>query len=142
MLIAAGLMMLAIVVSLVVQVEDWSRDLSVNYAETSPNSKEPNLRTLVTPADEAAVRAAILKYVEQSPSWTLNEKAVGEQSKIALVRTSRLFRFSDDVTVSLQTTDAGTSVDAISQSRVGKGDLGQNPRNLRELLGVLREEKN
>ncbi|MFK8111816.1 MAG: DUF1499 domain-containing protein [Rubripirellula sp.] len=33
-----------------------------------------------------------------------------------------------------------TRVEAQSQSRVGKGDLGQNPRNLKEIMSELRGE--
>ena len=44
--------------------------------------------------------------------------------------------FYDDITVILRS-ERGNSVKATSQSRVGKGDLGQNPRNLKELVNFL-----
>ena len=58
---------------------------------------------------------------------------------LSLVRTTRLMGFADDIRVFLQTTAVGTKIDVTSQSRVGKGDLGQNPRNVREVLTALRK---
>ena len=48
-------------------------------------------------------------------------------------------RFTDDIVVVLRTEGDLTRVQAQSQSRVGKGDLGQNPRNLKELVGYLKQ---
>jgi uncharacterized protein (DUF1499 family) len=43
----------------------------------------------------------------------------------------------DDVHVRLIADGVNTRVEAKSQSRVGVGDLGQNPRNLRQLTNAL-----
>ncbi|MFM9066415.1 MAG: DUF1499 domain-containing protein [Planctomycetota bacterium] len=75
---------------------------------------------------------------------------------IRLTRSTKLFRFVDDVTVRIEpltpdSTDAAAAPDrqqespqvrlqAESKSRVGRGDLGQNPRNIRELLDSLRAQ--
>jgi len=56
---------------------------------------------------------------------------------VYLVRTTRLMRYKDDVMVTLKRVGNETSVDVFSRSRVGKGDLGQNPRNIRELLAHI-----
>ena len=131
---------LAVIASLALQVEDWGRDLSINYAATSPDAADESLRTLETAASVNEVLAAVEQFASESSMWSLTEvdEEVTEPQTLRLVRTTRLFRFQDDVTVQLQVTDAGTCVDVTSQSRVGKGDLGQNPRNIRELLSSLR----
>ena len=54
-----------------------------------------------------------------------------------LIRVTPIMRFTDDITVILRNEKEGTRVKATSQSRVGKGDLGQNPRNLKELVNFL-----
>lgn len=59
---------------------------------------------------------------------------------VRLVRATRFWRFEDDVTVKISPAEGGSVVTAQSQSRVGKGDLGQNPRNLIELLGEVRRQ--
>jgi uncharacterized protein (DUF1499 family) len=55
------------------------------------------------------------------------------------VRTSRIFRSEDDITVLVEDEQSHRGVSATSRSRFGNGDLGQNPRNLRALMGALRE---
>lgn len=53
--------------------------------------------------------------------------------------TTKVFGFVDDVTVWLEEADEGYRVMARSKSRIGKGDLGQNARNLRSFYRRLRE---
>jgi len=154
MLIAVVLIVLAIVGAVALQIDDWSRDLTTNRAETNPetnaetniNASDLTLRSLELPATIEEVREAIARFVGRSGAWTFGEKIGDEDASdadkvvvIRLVRTSRLFRFADDVRVFLQPIESGTRVDVVSQSRVGKGDLGQNPRNIRTLLQSLRD---
>jgi uncharacterized protein (DUF1499 family) len=47
-------------------------------------------------------------------------------------------KYRDDIRVQIEPAAEGTRLSAESRSRVGKGDLGQNPRNLRELLDKVR----
>ena len=46
---------------------------------------------------------------------------------------SAVFQFVDDVEITLTPAGGRTVVDAVSRSRIGKGDLGQNRRNLIDL---------
>ncbi len=142
MWIAVALIVLAVFGMLAWQVDDWSRDLTTNLAATSFDATDASLRSLELSASVGEVRAAISRFVEQTERWEVgsdeeaNDKA--EAEVVLLVHTSRLFRFADDVHVYLQTSESATRVDVTSQSRIGKGDLGQNPRNIRELLQGLR----
>lgn len=142
MLIAAVLIVLAIFAAIALQVDDWSRDLSINRAATSAGASDPLLQSLELPFPPEKIREAITRFVEENAAWSLDEAASveGDETSIRLVRTSRLFRFADDVQVFLQPTAIGTLVDVASQSRVGKGDLGQNPRNIRQLMQAIRTE--
>jgi uncharacterized protein (DUF1499 family) len=56
---------------------------------------------------------------------------------VQATRTTRIFRFVDDISVLLEPAVGGTAVAARSGSRIGRGDLGQNRRNLAELWEAL-----
>lgn len=144
LLIAAALLLVASIVGALVSIEDWSRDLTTNYAETSDEHVDARLRSIRTDRSTEEVVAAVGECVNELPRWTWkagtppSERGDGDAVKLELVRTTRLMRFRDDIEVRIERTEAGTVVHASSRSRVGKGDLGQNPRNLRELLDKLR----
>ena len=53
------------------------------------------------------------------------------------MHTTRLLGFEDDVTVTVEAHGAGSLVNMRSRSRVGRGDFGQNARNIRELQSAL-----
>jgi uncharacterized protein (DUF1499 family) len=64
------------------------------------------------------------------PRWTLVSSR-SEQGEIRAEATTRLFRFVDDVVVRVTEEGGRTAVNVRSASRVGRGDLGQNARNIR-----------
>lgn len=148
---------LALIVTLLIlgtiaaQIDDWGRDWTTNYAELSEEAEHPDLRPLTLEMDLDAAQALILDWVQSQSHWDVldDETADSEQSDPAagtllrLTRSTKLFRFVDDITVRLTAVDGGkVSLHAESQSRLGKGDLGQNPRNLKELtqgIGRLAE---
>lgn len=135
---------LVVVVAVVVwQVDDWSRDLSINYAATSPSAADEGLRPLELslPLDEAA--ALVERAALSLPRWSPGERnSEGDALRLRFVRQTPLLRFRDDVTVVLRSGSEGrTVVDVESRSRVGKADFGQNPRNIKELLAALRAQR-
>lgn len=105
-----------------------------DFERPSPNSARTT-RAYGQKPDELA--RAIESAVEKLPSWTLEGSQDGT---IHAVRRTRIFRFKDDVTVRISERDAGSEATFESASRVGKGDLGQNPRNLQQLLEAVNEE--
>ena len=141
MLLAVGLVVLAVFCMVAWQVEDWGRDLTTNRAATSLDANDTTLRSLELSATLEEVCEAIEQFVERSENWKtqVGEKvSEGDDGQVVLLsRTSQLFRFVDDVHVYLQVTAGGIRVDVASRSRLGKGDLGQNPRNIRTLLRAL-----
>ncbi len=54
-----------------------------------------------------------------------------------LTRRTRIFRFVDDIHLVVEPAPHGTRLLMRSASRVGKDDLGQNARNLAELIAAL-----
>ncbi len=72
----------------------------------------------------------------QAMGWELREtnRASGV---IEAVATTRLFKFKDDVTITLARAGDATVVNVRSKSRVGKGDLGTNARRIRAFQAEL-----
>lgn len=136
---AIGIVALLVTLWIFSYIEDWSRDLTTNIAETSPDAKDVRLRTqrLALSPDEIEQK---LKAIAQSkPLWSYDrtESVDADTRKIHLVRTTSLMRFKDDIIVTLKRDEDQTVLDVYSKSQIGKGDLGQNPRNIRDLLAYV-----
>jgi len=108
------------------------RWFTANRANTAGPS-HPDLRPLELPCLPAEAAGLIAGAVGGMPRWAVVDTDPGTGT-VRLTRRTRLFRFVDDVTVRLELDGADrTKVQAESHSRVGKGDLGQNRRNILEL---------
>ena len=101
------------------------------FERTSPNSARA-ARAYVTEPDE--LMKVIEDAVESLPFWTLEGR---NEAGVQAVRESRLFKFKDDVTVEVSARGNGSEAIFESASRVGKGDMGQNLRNLRDLTETI-----
>jgi uncharacterized protein (DUF1499 family) len=126
---------------LALQVDDWGRDLRTNVAETAPDAADTLLRP-VTVASSVEQAAAL---VEQAAATIPRLRASSrldspDEVRLSFVHTTKLFRFKDDVTVWVEQVSDGARIRARSASRVGTGDLGQNPRTLRALFRAVREQ--
>ncbi|MEM9587919.1 MAG: DUF1499 domain-containing protein [Planctomycetota bacterium] len=127
------------------QIDDWSRDLSQNTAELTEQAQDPRLRPVVVSMTIDSTVAKIETFAKQNSAWQLVDQTLARDSaSLKLTRTSTLFRFVDDVQVEITAkTDAEglpqCVVHASSASRVGKGDLGQNPRNLVALTEAIKD---
>jgi uncharacterized protein (DUF1499 family) len=106
-----------------------------NWHDTDEPGADPGPLDLPLPPAEAVGR--VESAVRSLPRWHV-EAVDATAGTISATRRTRLFRFTDDVMIRLESTPTGTRVHARSQSRVGKGDLGQNRRNVMELLRALR----
>ncbi|TAJ27666.1 MAG: DUF1499 domain-containing protein, partial [Nitrospirae bacterium] len=70
------------------------------------------------------------------PIWSL----VAYQPETGEIRAearTRLFRFMDDVLIRVEAQNGEVVVQVRSASRIGKGDFGQNARNIRALFGEI-----
>lgn len=143
---------LAPLVVAAIYVEDWSRDLTTNVAATSADHPDERQRPVVLRGDVRHVQTLVEQFIAMRPAWRLADDERGAPppalakplaegaTTLHLVRTTPLMRYRDDVWVAIEPVgDHQVRIGAESRSRLGKGDLGQNPRNLRELLGYLRD---
>jgi uncharacterized protein (DUF1499 family) len=136
--LGAGLLVLG-VSFVAVQVEDWSRDLTTNTASTADDAADERLRPVHSKLPPAELAAHVEAATCLLKDWRLqaqNESAGAIE--LHFVRTTPVLRFRDDIRVTITAADGGSRLTAESRSRVGKGDLGQNHRNLRELLDAVR----
>jgi len=142
--IALGVLTFLIVGPLVVlslYVDNWSRDLSTNHAETTRSHSNPLMQPLTIPKERATVATYVTDAIEQLTNWKVESiTPEGKRTIIHATRTTKLFQFTDDIRVYLNDVEGGVQITATSQSRVGKGDLGQNPRNIAELMSKVREQ--
>lgn len=121
-----------------VGMNQWHRGLTVNRAEVSPDAEDPRLVSPVLAIPPSDVALRIRNWADSQPRWSIaSTESSRNETRLHLTRRTRLFRFTDDVRVQLVAVESGTRVTAQSQSRLGKGDLGQNARNLRELLQAI-----
>ncbi len=105
-----------------------------NVAVTSDTATDPRLRTRVLRGPIADARARLLQGAAELPRWRIVDSS---GPVVWLTRTTRLFRFVDDVYLLLEPRGDSVALLARSASRIGNGDLGQNRRNLAELWGAL-----
>lgn len=102
-------------------------------AATDPTAADSRLGPRVFPMPMAQAAARLTATVNQLPRWKILETT---DSVIWATRSTRLFQFTDDIVILLVPLGDSTRVEARSSSRLGKGDLGQNRRNLAELWGA------
>ncbi len=132
----------AVTLFMFAQVDDWSRDLTTNVASTDPPTGDLQPLALDLSPEEALTK--VRRSVANMPRWQFVDSSRDADQLpgtivVHLVRTTPLMRFKDDIEVRLipGPNQQSTTVHIRSQSRVGRGDLGQNPRNIRELLKML-----
>ena len=130
---AAGLL------ALIVTIDDWSRDFTTNYVVMTETSEDLGLRPVVflRPADE--VVDAIQEAADRIKNWEfIGAARMDSSTMVVFERTSRVWRFKDDIILRVEDLGERCRLGGESRSRIGYGDLGQNPRNLRRILAELR----
>ena len=113
-----------------------ARGSGSNFAATSPAATDPRLRPRVLALPPAAAADRVAGALAALRGWRLVGRGEGV---IQATRTTRLFHFVDDISILLEPAAGGTAVSARSGSRIGRGDFGQNRRNLAELWRALGE---
>jgi len=123
------------------ELETWKRNLTSNDARLDSQSDDPHLRPVVVSRSASAVADQIVEWATQQANWSVESQQEQSSGSITLhlTRKTSIMRFIDDIHVQLHSEGDRTRVEAESRSRFGVGDLGQNPRNLRELVGALDE---
>lgn len=109
----------------------------LNRVETGTTPEYPDLQPLTAALPPGRVFEAALSIARTLPRWTV-VKADPAAGRIEAEARTRLWRFVDDVTIRVAAKGGRTTVSVRSASRVGRGDLGQNARNIRAFLDALR----
>jgi uncharacterized protein (DUF1499 family) len=111
--------------------------LNTHVAETIEGSPFPELRPRSYTLPAEALFAKLKDAIALLPRWEIVE-SVADARQLHAVVTSALFRFKDDVTVSVVPQPGGRPMVTMrAVSRVGKGDLGTNTRHVMELYDAL-----
>ena len=105
-----------------------------NLASTQRGHADSALQPHTYPASVADVRTRVINATLSVPRWQVRDTS---GAVLWVTRTTRLFRFVDDLFILIEPRDSGSTVMVRSASRVGQGDLGQNRRNIRELWTAL-----
>lgn len=109
----------------------------INRVETGATPEYPDLQPLTVALPPGRVFDSSLAVARALPRWTV-VKADPAAGLIGAEARTRLWRFVDDVTIRIAAKGGHTTVSVLSTSRVGRGDLGQNARNIRAFLDALR----
>ena len=135
LLIAAGLAF----VWLFFTVDDWGRDLVSHEAAIVESAEDPGLRPLTTTRTSLEMTEAVKMAARRIRNWHyVGDATEGNSHVLFFVRTNRLLRLKDDVTIRIEDTGPRRQVTGASVGRLAIGDLGRNPRNLRRLFDELR----
>jgi uncharacterized protein (DUF1499 family) len=111
------------------------RWLYTNVAATSADDPDPELRPVLLSISIEEGKEKISQSLCVLPRWTTSN---WEGHTLHATHSTQTMNFIDDVTVTVTPTKSGILVNATSASRVGIGDLGQNERNIKELLNALK----
>ena len=135
--IIAALIIFSLTV-VILQIDNWQRDLFTNEAATSVDADDYWMRPLTVELSLEESEQLIMTATKRLSRWNF-ESRLEEADSVVLefTRSTRFIRFVDDIIVRLSWTEVGIEIDIESRSRVGKGDLGQNPRNIKELREQL-----
>jgi uncharacterized protein (DUF1499 family) len=134
LLIAAAVLVGLIVTGLLVAASIWP---VINEVETGATPEYPDVQPQYYTTEPRRVFDEATAAVEEFEHWTLVSSDPA-QWRIEAERETDVFGFIDDVTVTIEpVTEFVTRVNVRSASRVGKGDFGQNARNIEEFFGEL-----
>lgn len=109
----------------------------INEVTTGATPEYPEIQPLYYTANPQRVFEEAEGSVEALERWTVVE-ADSTSATIRAEATTRVFGFVDDVTITIEpVTEFVTRIDVTSASRVGKGDFGQNARNIKTFFAEL-----
>lgn len=114
--------------------KEW---LTKNIYVTTPGNPDPFFRPRQYRKTKDEVAGAVREILGSLTRWKVVEYREN-QGRIHATHTAPFIPFTEDVNIYIvQGLDGVTKLEVISQSQTGKGDFGQNKRNIRELLSAL-----
>lgn len=108
----------------------------INVVETGKTPEYPDVLPRTYGAKPDIVFDAALHAIQRLPRWALLSQHP-DTGGIRAEASTRLFRFVDDVSILVREEEGKAVVSVRSASRVGKGDFGQNARNIRAFFDEL-----
>jgi uncharacterized protein (DUF1499 family) len=108
-----------------------------HIAETSEQSAYPELKPRQYPISDDLNYDNIIDSIKLSANSLGYSIEKESNDQIELVMTTALFKFKDDVIVSISTQQGFIIVNARSESRVGRADFGANIANIVKLFKDL-----
>jgi uncharacterized protein (DUF1499 family) len=133
-LAAAGFAVVAL------QIDDWGRDLTTNVAETTREAADSLMQPIRSKRLASDVARDVGRAAGMLRGWTfVGDAETATGLELRFERRTKWFRFTDDIRVTIEDRGVDRLVHMQSASRIGGADLGQNPRNIRELSRALRE---
>ena len=109
--------------------------LGNNDISTSPESLYPELHPREYKQTDETIFDSVKQALHQ-PGWEIVEENV-EARLIHAVITTSLFKFKDDIYITINKAGNNNVVNIRSKSRVGKGDLGTNTRHIMNFYAAL-----
>jgi uncharacterized protein (DUF1499 family) len=119
------------------RLDTLARWLTRNRSDLEAEAEDPRLRPVFWELAPAAAVARAADRIAGLPRWRVVSRDP-DAGTLHATHTTRFWRFVDDVHLRFEPAGSGTRIVGHSQSRIGKGDFGQNARNLRELTAALR----
>ena len=112
----------------------------INVVETGRTPEYPDIQPRAYRAGADQVLDAALHAVHRMPRWSLvsHQPATGE---IRAEAKTLVWRFMDDILIRVRVRGDDAVVEVRSASRVGRGDFGQNARNIRSFLQELDQQE-
>ena len=108
----------------------------INDVSTGQTPEYPDIQPQRFPGLAAGEAFDHCLAAAESMKWELRE-ANRDQGVIEAVATVPIFRFRDDVTLTISDEAGAAVVNVRSRSRVGKSDLGENARRIRRFQSAL-----
>ncbi len=115
----------------------WLDGFFKNWADLAENDPDPKLRPVSLPMPPAYAVPRVVEILKGLTRWKV-ESSDPTTGTIHAVHITILWRFRDDIHIRIEPRGNGSRVFAHSQARLGKGDLGKNAKNLRELTDALK----
>lgn len=111
----------------------------INVVETGRTPEYPDIQPRVYRVNADQVFDTALHAVHRMPRWSLVSNQPATREIRAEARTL-VWRFVDDILIRVRVRTDDAVVEVRSASRVGRGDFGQNARNIRSFLQELDQQ--
>ena len=134
--VAAAVVVGLLITAMLVTAAIWP---VINDVKTGATPEYPDVVPLYYTADIPRVFDESVASAETIERWKVTSTDQATRT-IEAEATTRVFGFTDDITITISAaTEFVTRVDVRSASRVGKGDFGQNARNIRVFFKALNQ---